>query len=224
MEGDSVILNTGVIINNQERVKWYFNDSRIAQITGDLKMCTDAQCHEGTERFRDRLKLDQQTGSLTIINTITTDSGLYQVELFRNSRISENIFIVTVHGVSVSELDEMKRKSVQKGESVTLYPGEIKNKNYVMMWYFNGICIAEITEDQRRVCTDEQCKHKLKDRLRVDLQTESLIIMNTTDTDSGLYQLQISSRSFRVIRSFIVTVTVSGYVCKPGSLRREGIL
>ncbi|KAL0149500.1 hypothetical protein M9458_055288, partial [Cirrhinus mrigala] len=109
--------------------------------------------------------------------------------------------------VSFSEQDEMKRKSVKKGESVTLYPGEIKNKNYVMMWYFNDTCIAEITEDQRRVCTDEQCKHKLKDRLRVDLQTGSLIIMNTTNTDSGLYQLQISSRSFRVIRSFIVTVT-----------------
>ncbi|KAL0149499.1 hypothetical protein M9458_055287, partial [Cirrhinus mrigala] len=98
MEGDSVILNTGVVINHQERVKWYFSDTRIAQITGDLKkMCTDVQCHEGTERFKDRLKLDQQTGSLTIINSITTDSGAYQVELFRNSKISENIFIVTVH-------------------------------------------------------------------------------------------------------------------------------
>ncbi len=68
MEGDSVTLNTDVKINQQEKIHWYFNDIRIAYINGDLSdICTDVQCNEGTERFRDRLKLDNQTGSLTIM-------------------------------------------------------------------------------------------------------------------------------------------------------------
>ncbi|KTG30893.1 hypothetical protein cypCar_00037562 [Cyprinus carpio] len=75
MEGDSVTLHTGVETNQQDRIRWYFNYTRIAQITGDLSLiCTDVQCNEDTERFRDRLKLDHQTGSLTIMNAKTTDS------------------------------------------------------------------------------------------------------------------------------------------------------
>jgi len=59
MEGDSVTLNTGVQINQQDSIRWYYNDIRIAQISGDQsKICTDVQCNGGDERFRDRLKLD----------------------------------------------------------------------------------------------------------------------------------------------------------------------
>ncbi|XDV23792.1 hypothetical protein PO909_028202, partial [Leuciscus waleckii] len=67
MEGDSVTLNTGVETKKQEEIKWYFSGLLVAQISGDLSfICTDVQCNEDTERFRDRLKLDNQTGSLTI--------------------------------------------------------------------------------------------------------------------------------------------------------------
>ncbi|CAM4659794.1 unnamed protein product [Leuciscus chuanchicus] len=97
MEGDSVTLNTGVQTNQQEDIKWYFNDTRIAQITGDLNfICTDVQCNEDTERFRDRLKLDHQTGSLTITNITTTDSGEYELKIINNSTISEKTFNITV--------------------------------------------------------------------------------------------------------------------------------
>ncbi len=101
MEGDSVIFHTGVETNQQEDIKWYFRSTRIAQIKGDLSfICTDVQCNEGTERFRDRLKLDHQTGSLTITNTRTTDSGDYKL-LIHSSRFSitrVKTFNVTVFG------------------------------------------------------------------------------------------------------------------------------
>ncbi|KAL0149467.1 hypothetical protein M9458_055255, partial [Cirrhinus mrigala] len=82
MEGDSVIFQTGVETNQQYRIRWYCKDTRIAQITGDVnKICTDVQCNKGTERFRGRLKLNHQTGSLTIMNIRTTDSGAYQLKI-----------------------------------------------------------------------------------------------------------------------------------------------
>ncbi|XP_051764117.1 uncharacterized protein LOC127520214 [Ctenopharyngodon idella] len=208
-EGDSVTLHTGVQTNQQEEIKWYLNDIRIAQISGDLStICTDVQCNDGTERFRDRLKLDHQTGSLTITDISNTDSGDYKLKIISSSSSSssEKIFVITVYGVSSAERDEVK-----EGESATLDPSVIKNPNDLMRWYFNDILIAEITGNQSKICTDDQCDERFRDRLKLDHQTGSLTITNTRNTDSGEYKLQIiinnSSFSISTVKRFNVTVT-----------------
>ncbi|XP_058616344.1 uncharacterized protein LOC131530205 [Onychostoma macrolepis] len=223
MEGDSVTLNTGVKTNQQEDIKWYFSGLLVAHIIGDQSfICTDVQCNAGTERFRDRLKLDHQTGSLTIMNITNTDSGDYKLQIFSSSD-SEKIFNVTVIGVSAVERDEIK--SVKEGESVTLDPGVIKRPNDVMTWHFNDLLIAEITGDQSKICTDDECDERFRDRLKLDHQTGSLTITNTGTTDSGHYELRISSSSnnsfsFRRIKSFSFTVTgsVPGSGLSPGKI------
>ncbi len=102
-EGDSVTLHTGVERTQQEYIKWYFSSTRIAQISGDLSfICTDVQCKDGDERFRDRLKLDNQTGSLTITNITNINSGEYILEII-SSKDSEKIFSVSVTGESFNE-------------------------------------------------------------------------------------------------------------------------
>ncbi len=98
-EIESVTLDPGVIKHPNDVITWYFNDTLIAEITGDLsKTCTDDQCNDGTERFRDRLKLDHQTGSLTIMNTRTTDSGLYKLQISSSRFSISRSFSVTVTG------------------------------------------------------------------------------------------------------------------------------
>ncbi len=98
MEGDSVTLiyaETNKQDDTQDDIKWYFNYTQIAEIIGNhTKIYTDKQCKE---RFRNRLKVNQ-TGSLTITNTRTTDSGLYEQITSSNS---EKIFNVTVYGESL---------------------------------------------------------------------------------------------------------------------------
>ncbi|XP_039538626.1 uncharacterized protein LOC120486581 [Pimephales promelas] len=220
LEGDSVTLYTGVQTIQQEDIKWYFEDTRIAQINGDLsKFCTDVQCNKGTERFRDRLKLDHQTGSLTITHTRNTHSGEYTLKII-TSRISGNIFNVSVHGVSAAERDEVKRESVKEGESVTLHPGVIRKPSDVMMWYFNETLIAEITRYQSQICTDVQCKERFRDRLKLDHQTGSLIITHTTNTHSGEYQLQMIfiNSSFSITRVKRFSVSVIGSGLSPGAV------
>ncbi|XP_058617574.1 uncharacterized protein LOC131531040 isoform X2 [Onychostoma macrolepis] len=210
MEGDSVIFHTGVETSQQEDIKWYFSGTRIAQINGALSyICTDVKCNKGTERFRDRLKLDNQTGSLTIMNIRNTNSGLYELKIIRSSSGSDKIFNVTVNGVPAVEHDEVKRN---EGEAVTLDSGEIRKPNDVMTWFFNDALIAQITGDPHKTCTDVQCNtgtERFRDRLKVN-QTGSLTIKETRTTDAGLYKLQIiiSSSSFSITREKRFSVTV----------------
>ncbi len=88
-EGESVTLDPGVTKKTNDSMTWYFNDTIIQS-----KNCTDDQCDE---RFRGRLEVNQ-TGSLTITNTRTTDSGLYKLQI-NSSRFSIiRIFTVNVTG------------------------------------------------------------------------------------------------------------------------------
>ncbi|KAK7136650.1 hypothetical protein R3I93_016865 [Phoxinus phoxinus] len=207
MEGESVTLNTGVQTNQQYRIRWYYNDILIARINGDLSnICTDVQCNKVTERFRDRLKLDRQTGSLTITHTRDTDSGEYTLEIISRGSYSEKIFSISVYGVTGVDTEEV---SVKEGDSVTLNTGVQINQQYRITWYYNDILIARITGDLSYICTDVQCNEdteRFRDRLKLDHQTGSLTITHTTDTDSGEYTLWIISRRSNSEKIFSVSV------------------
>ncbi len=108
-EGESVTLDPGEIKNTNYTMKLYFNDTLIAEITGEQsEICTDHH-HQGyncTERFRDRLQLDNQTGSLIITNTRTTDSGDYELKII----ISDSSFCINrVKRFSVSVTGEYNK-------------------------------------------------------------------------------------------------------------------
>ncbi|XDV24097.1 hypothetical protein PO909_028362, partial [Leuciscus waleckii] len=82
MEGDSVTLNTGVTeMMDDDLILWRFGNENtlIVKINvQDDSMTVYDDVLDG--RFRDRLKLDDQTGSLTITNTRTEHAGVYQLQ------------------------------------------------------------------------------------------------------------------------------------------------
>ncbi|CAM4659255.1 unnamed protein product [Leuciscus chuanchicus] len=78
-EGESVTLNTDAEMHKDALMLWRFGDKGILLATIDVGT-NETSLNEADERFRDRLKLDQ-TGSLTITNTRTTDSGFYELQI-----------------------------------------------------------------------------------------------------------------------------------------------
>ncbi len=100
MEGDSVTLHTDdPDIQKDDQIMWKFgnNSILIAQIN---RKNNDSRFYDDNAggRFRDRLKLDHQTGSLSITNTRTTDSGLYKVTSSSRTETPLNTFSLTVYG------------------------------------------------------------------------------------------------------------------------------
>ncbi len=108
MEGDSVPLDTDpTYIQGSDVIRWRFEKQKslVAEInrTAGIFNTYDAVL-DG--RFRDRLTLNNQTGSLIITNTRTTDSGLYEVEISstrsRYTTHHTQSFSVTVSGESIN--------------------------------------------------------------------------------------------------------------------------
>ncbi|KAI2646465.1 SLAM family member 5 [Labeo rohita] len=104
MEGDSVTLNTGLTeMMDNDLILWRFGteNTLIAKINvTDDSVTLYNNVLDG--RFRDRLKLDDQTGSLTITNILSKHSGDYK--LLTNSVNKNFNFNVTVYVVNVSRV------------------------------------------------------------------------------------------------------------------------
>ncbi|XP_067271417.1 uncharacterized protein [Pseudorasbora parva] len=101
MEGDSVTLDSGLTERKLYGViQWRFgyNNTLIAELnkqTDSFTVYDDVL--DG--RFRDRLKLDNQTGSLTITDTRPEHAGHYKVQMMLLLTVSSKALSVSVYGV-----------------------------------------------------------------------------------------------------------------------------
>ncbi len=98
MERDSVTLHTGVTkIHEDDDILWKYGDdnSLLAEISREKKISSTYDDDLGG-RFRDRLKLDDQTGSLTITNITTQHAGVYKLDII-GVKWSSKTFSVSVY-------------------------------------------------------------------------------------------------------------------------------
>jgi len=93
IEGESAFLNSDTEIKDDDVIQWRFENTVIAEIDKWAKRFTVYDdVLDG--RFRDRLKLDKQTGSLTITNTTTEHDGDY---ILLNFSGRSKVFRVSVY-------------------------------------------------------------------------------------------------------------------------------
>ncbi len=98
IEGDSVTLNTDVTkIHEDDDILWTFgaDNSLIAEISREKQIFSTNHGPDG--RFRERLRLDHQSGSLTITNITTQHAGLYKLDII-GVKWSSKTFSVSIYG------------------------------------------------------------------------------------------------------------------------------
>uniref|UniRef100_A0A8C1UGB7 Ig-like domain-containing protein n=1 Tax=Cyprinus carpio TaxID=7962 RepID=A0A8C1UGB7_CYPCA len=144
-EGDSVTLNVTDIQTNDE-IEWRFGQMLIAEINIKNKKSTFYN-DSADGRFRNRLKLDQ-TGSLIITNTRTTDSGLYTVtSSTRNTLL--NTFNLSVYAhlpVPVITRDFLQCSSSSSSSSYCSLLCSVVNVGHVTLsWYKGNSLLSSIS-------------------------------------------------------------------------------
>ncbi|XP_058617641.1 signaling lymphocytic activation molecule isoform X2 [Onychostoma macrolepis] len=97
MEGDSVSLHTDVKVQRDDQILWTFGpqNTRIAEIIKRDQINLIFVSNGG--RFRDKLQLNNQTGSLTINNIRSEHTGLYKLTVIISGKTSLKSFSVTVY-------------------------------------------------------------------------------------------------------------------------------
>ncbi|XP_059399812.1 uncharacterized protein LOC132131734 [Carassius carassius] len=205
MEGDSITLHTNLTeVLNDDTILWLFGpkDSIISQITRKTDLTSFYVTED--ERFRGRLQVDQQTGTLTIRKTRIKHTGQYKLS-FSRRQTTIKIFHVAVIDV-VGETDGVKSVSVMEGDSVTLqYDVSEVQRDDLIVWRFGdkGLLLAKIDVESNNTSLND-ADERFRDRLKLS-ESRSLTIKNTRTTDSGLYEVQI--RGSESSQRFLLSVS-----------------
>ncbi|XP_048050779.1 uncharacterized protein LOC125270835 isoform X2 [Megalobrama amblycephala] len=207
-EGDSVTLNsTFNEIRDGDLIQWVFEITLIAQINKRTNR-TNIYYDVLNGRFRDRLKLDNQTGSLTITNTTTEHAGKYRL---LSNKLMEKFFILHV----------FELKTVKEGDSVTLNSGltEKMDGDKIEWWFWTeNTLIAEINKRVNVTANnitvyDDVLDGRFRGRLKLDNQTGSLTITDITTEYAGDYVMINGAKPS--LKAFRVSVSDSVHCCGP---------
>ncbi|XP_052394840.1 SLAM family member 9 [Carassius gibelio] len=148
-EGDSVLLhNDFTEICENDHLLWRIrNETLIAKINKQKQFLATSDVLDG--RFRDRLKLDDQTGSLTITNISTEHSGDYELEI-SGKKASSKTFSVSVYAplpvpVISSNSSQCSSSSSSSEQNCSLVCSVVNVGHVTLSWYKGNSLLSSIS-------------------------------------------------------------------------------
>ncbi|XP_048037618.1 uncharacterized protein LOC125262778 [Megalobrama amblycephala] len=149
MEGDSVTLYTDLTeIREDEDILWKFGaeNSFIAKMKKKNQTFPTSDGPDG--RFRDRLKLDDQTGSLTITNTRSEHDGVYQLDI-SGAKKSSKTFSVSVYArlpvPVISSNSSQCSSSSSSSSNCSLVCSAVNVSHVTLSWYKGNSLLSSIS-------------------------------------------------------------------------------
>ncbi|XP_073699674.1 uncharacterized protein [Garra rufa] len=145
MEGDSVTLKLHVTeIREEDDVLWTFGTEKslIAKIDKEAKT---SFIDNGTDgRFRDRLNLNNQTGSLTITNITTEHAGVYQLEI-SGVTLTSKTFNVSVYAHLPVPVISSNSSQCSSSSNCSLLCSVVNVSDVTLSWYKGNSLLSSIS-------------------------------------------------------------------------------
>ncbi|XP_050961079.1 SLAM family member 9-like [Labeo rohita] len=229
IEGDSVTLNSNVIeIHENDDILWTFGTqmSLIARIKKDKQI---SSMYATDLRFRDRLKLDYQTGSLTITNITNEHAGLYKAEITA-AKSSSKTFSVSVYArlsVPVISSNSSLCSSLSPSSShqyCSLLCSVVNVSHVTLSWYKGNSLLSSISVSDLSISLSLPLEVEYQDKNTyscvinnpISNQTTHLNISELCHTcsDQGLPLLYIVLISAAAGSLLIVAAVVMCGICK----------
>ncbi|XP_077083204.1 SLAM family member 5 [Siphateles boraxobius] len=143
-EGDSASLNSDLTeMKDDDVIQWRFGNKNtsIAEIN---KRADSITVYDDVlnGRFRDRLKLDDQTGSLTITNTGTEHAGVYERQINGvRKRFSLTVFARLPVPVISRDSSHCSSSSSSSSSSCSLVCSSVVNVSHVTLSWYKGMSV-----------------------------------------------------------------------------------
>ncbi|XP_065100514.1 uncharacterized protein [Paramisgurnus dabryanus] len=144
MERENVNLHTDVAeLQEGDLIKWWTKSQEIAEVTKQSVTIHD-------NKIKDRIELDNQTGSLTIKNIRTTDSGDYECFIKKGNTGLYKCFTVTVYGdLPIPDIRRVSSASSSErslSSKCVLLCSVLNVRDVSLSWYKGNSLLSSINE------------------------------------------------------------------------------
>nr|XP_055073045.1 SLAM family member 6-like [Misgurnus anguillicaudatus] len=151
-EGDSVTLSVSLTESQREdRISWKFRSQEInaAEIiiveTEDKGKNVTLHEDRVEGRFRDRLKLNKHTGSLTITNTNITHTGLYKVNTIRTNTQLKTINLTVYAHLPIPVITRVSPQKSSSSSICSLVCSVLNVRDVSLSWYKGNSLLSSIS-------------------------------------------------------------------------------
>ncbi|XP_016108465.1 uncharacterized protein [Sinocyclocheilus grahami] len=183
-EGDSVTLHNDITECKDCKVVWAFgasDTSLIGYINRNKQIFSTFDGPDG--RFRDRLKLDHQTGSLTITNTRTEHAGLYKL-LINGAKLLTKKFNIFVYArLSVPVISTSSSSSSSSQQNCSLLCLVVNVGHVTLSWYKGNSLLSSISVSDLSISLSLPLEVEYQDNNTYSCVLNNLISNQTTHLD-----------------------------------------
>ncbi|XP_056615772.1 natural killer cell receptor 2B4-like [Triplophysa dalaica] len=230
MEGDSVTLHTNLThIQTKGQILWMLGPQEIH--IAEIYM-HHIDMYDSNEKFGDRLKLNNQTGSLTITNIRITDSGVYKLQIISNIGTFYKRFNVIVCAHLSSPV--IIRNSSQCSSKCVLLCSVMNVTHVSLSWYKGNSLLSSINVSDLNIRLSLPLEVEYQDtntyrcviNNTITNHTQHLNITEICRSCSGSRDFQVGiavALPILIVTAVVVTVAVyfNRHKCSPGNNRER---